>query len=241
MVVTAWDHIFIVIIGIVFPLYSVVSSRRPLPSVQFDFALKKNLYYSNSMILWVAVGMVWLLWWSHDRPFSTLGFKFPRWEWHAIQITLLVLILYLVDVFLELKITRRRIKTVRRWKKFTPFLPENKHEYKHFMFLAVSAGICEEIIFRGYFINYLQSLWHNSVLGLWGAVSIPAILFGVAHLYQGTNAVLKIILMAVLFGWIFILTQSLLIVIILHIFIDAAGGWLATKILGSTVGFQEEE
>lgn len=241
MVVTLWDHMLMIVFGIVFPFYSVLSSRRPLTSIHFDYSLKKNLYYSNSLILWAAAAVVSLLWWTQNRPFSMLGFWYPTWERIPVILCFLVIILYLIDVFLEVKIAVRRDKTIQRWKKYTPFLPENNREFTHFIFLAFSAGICEEIVFRGYFITYLINILGDTTLMAWAAITLPAIVFGVAHLYQGATAVLKIIFMALLFGWIFVLIQSLFIVIILHILIDLVGGWLAVKLLGSTALFDEEE
>jgi len=45
------------------------------------------------------------------------------------------------------------------------------------------AGVCEEVIFRGYSIAYLMA-----VLGapFWVAAVLSSIVFGFAHVYQGT-------------------------------------------------------
>ena len=241
MILTIWDHLFIIVIGIVFPFYSVMTSRQSLASIHFDFELKRNLYYSNSLILWITAALVCLLWWAQDRLFSWLGFTIPSWNTISFFLTFLVICLYLIDVFIEIHVPTRRKKTIARWKKYTPFLPQTRQEFNHFLFLALSAGICEEIIFRGYFITYLLNLGDGSILSKWAAITIPGVLFGVAHLYQGTKAVLKIIFMAILFGWIFILSKSLIVVIVLHVLIDAVGGWLALNLSDARDMDDEEE
>jgi membrane protease YdiL (CAAX protease family) len=53
---------------------------------------------------------------------------------------------------------------------------------------------------------------------------LPAVSFSIAHIYQGTKAVLKILLLAVFFGLIFRLSGSLLVVMLLHFLVDAGGG-----------------
>ena len=61
------------------------------------------------------------------------------------------------------------------------------------------------------------------------AVVLPAFAFSVAHFYQGAKAVLKIFFLAIFFGYLFIFSGSLLIVMILHFLVDAVGGLLTIK------------
>src|SRR5208283_1298641 len=51
--------------------------------------------------------------------------------------------------------------------------------------LSVSAGICEEIVFRGYLQRQLAALSGKPRL----AIVAQAILFGIAHGYEGVHAV----------------------------------------------------
>jgi membrane protease YdiL (CAAX protease family) len=61
------------------------------------------------------------------------------------------------------------------------------------------------------------------------AVAVPAFAFAIAHFYQGAKAVVKIFVLAIFFGYMFILSGSLLLVMILHILVDAIGGLLTIK------------
>ncbi len=62
--------------------------------------------------------------------------------------------------------------------------------------LSLSAGFCEELAFRGYLQRQLLSLTGSPL----AAIGIQAVLFGVAHAYQGVDAVLRIAAFGVLFG-----------------------------------------
>jgi len=62
--------------------------------------------------------------------------------------------------------------------------------------LALSAGFCEELAFRGYLQKQFQAIIGSAT---W-AVLIQAIVFGVGHLYEGLGAVGRITLFGVLFG-----------------------------------------
>jgi uncharacterized protein len=78
----------------------------------------------------------------------------------------------------------------------SPFLPRGSIEIVLWIVLSISAGVCEEIVFRGYFQKQFQA-WTASA-GL--ALLLQAVLFGVSHGYQGTAATLKIIIFGCLFG-----------------------------------------
>ena len=61
----------------------------------------------------------------------------------------------------------------------------------------------------------------------WLALLAPAILFSLAHFYQGWAAVLKITILAILLNVIFIYSQSLYPTMIIHFLIDLIGGIVA--------------
>ena len=95
--------------------------------------------------------------------------------------------------------------------------------------MCFSAGVFEEIVYRGYLINYCWYLFEGYNYQQMIAVVLPALAFSVAHFYQGAKAVLKIFFLSVFFGYLFIYSGSLLIVMILHFLVDAAGGLLTIK------------
>lgn len=62
--------------------------------------------------------------------------------------------------------------------------------------LSLSAGICEEIVFRGYLQRQLATL--TGKIGL--AILIQAAVFAVGHAYEGVGAVLHIVLHGLVLG-----------------------------------------
>ena len=63
------------------------------------------------------------------------------------------------------------------------------------------------------------------------AAVAPAFLFSLAHYYQGIHAMLKIFVLSLLLGLIFIISESIYIVMAIHFFIDLIGGLLAMKFM----------
>jgi membrane protease YdiL (CAAX protease family) len=88
--------------------------------------------------------------------------------------------------------------------------------------LSISAGICEELIFRGYLQQQFTVLTHRTVLG----IAIAAILFGSAHLYEGVCGALLIMLYGALFGILAHLRRSLRPGIFAHAWHDALSGFV---------------
>jgi membrane protease YdiL (CAAX protease family) len=85
--------------------------------------------------------------------------------------------------------------------------------------LALSAGFCEELAFRGYLQKQFQAITGSAG---W-AVPIQAIVFGVGHLYEGVEPVGRIILFGVLFGLLAVWRRSLRPGMIAHAWSDIFG------------------
>jgi membrane protease YdiL (CAAX protease family) len=98
------------------------------------------------------------------------------------------------------------------------FMPKTPPEFRWFGAVAVTAGICEEILWRGFLIHYFgRDPWH---LGIFAAVVISSLSFASAHLYLGLKSVLGALVGGILFALLFVLTGNLLVPIIVHAVLD---------------------
>jgi membrane protease YdiL (CAAX protease family) len=95
-------------------------------------------------------------------------------------------------------------------------LPRTKNEKLWFIFVALSAGVCEELIFRGYGLRLFESMGFTGM----PLLIVSAVVFGLAHIYQGFVGVITTAAMGALFTLIYIQTGSLWWSIAAHIFID---------------------
>ena len=100
------------------------------------------------------------------------------------------------------------------------FLPRRPLEIALWIAVSISAGISEEIAFRGYFQRQFGALTGSR----WAAVCLQAVLFGVGHGYQGGQAMAKIALFGVLFGALAIWRGSLRPGIMAHALGDMLSG-----------------
>ena len=85
--------------------------------------------------------------------------------------------------------------------------------------VALSAGFCEEIAFRGYLQKQFQAITGSAG---W-AVLFQAIIFGIGHLYEGLSAVGRIMLFGALFGLLAVWRKSLRPGMIAHAWSDIFG------------------
>ena len=223
------DHILFFLFGIAFPWQAIFRTQPLLRSVKrWDTALKRSLYLSNSISLLVMAGIVLLAWWWLGRPWSELGFRWPlsgSWQPGLIGAAIFS-VAYMLDVWLETRTPQALAKTKAHWRMHTPFMPDKKREVHLFYSVAFSAAVGEEIVFRGFFIFYFLQFFAASSFASWWAIGIPSVIFALAHYYQGWKSMLKIGLLSLIFGWLLVITKSLLIPIILHFLVDVAGGYL---------------
>ncbi len=223
------------ILGVVLPLRSWQSAQAgDLQQLRFDSRSKRIMYYSNGALLWGLALVVLAVWWGSGRSFESLGLgkwlgELPVLGWVIVGVFSL---LYMSDLVIELGSHKQRKQTKEALRQDLSFLPATGQEYLHYLFLAISAGICEEIVFRGYFIRYFQWMlgWESlTAIGL--SLLLPAIAFGISHLYQGWQAVVKIIAMALMFGTFFLLTETLWPLMIVHAAIDILGGFVSLRLM----------
>jgi hypothetical protein len=100
--------------------------------------------------------------------------------------------------------------------------PETKAEVVVYLLLSLSAGICEEIVCRGYLQKQITVLIRNA----WGAVVLQGIVFGAAHGYQGTKLMVIVGIYGCMFGALALLRKSLYPGMMTHALQDGLAGVL---------------
>ncbi len=129
----------------------------------------------------------------------------------------------LVGVVLPLVLVRSnagyRDKARTALERIRPLLPTTPGQRALFALLSLTAGICEELLFRSFLFWYLRG-WLGPIAGFELLLIVPALIFGLAHAYQGVRGVLLTGALGLAFGMIFLLTGSVLPAMLLHAAID---------------------
>jgi len=124
----------------------------------------------------------------------------------------------LLQVVLVRRSAAAREKILRAFKRLAFILPVTPEERAWFALVSVTAGVCEEVLYRGFLIRYLSNgPWHA---GLWIALAIASISFGLAHGYQGLSGIIGTALIGAVMAVIFLASGSLWLPMALHAVID---------------------
>jgi membrane protease YdiL (CAAX protease family) len=100
-------------------------------------------------------------------------------------------------------------------------LPQTGAEILLWIALSMTAGFCEELVFRGNLQQQLRALTSVSA-----AVIGQGVVFGLAHSYQGWRQVVVISVLGVLYGVLAAWRKKLWVNVMSHAFTDVWEGWL---------------
>ena len=224
-----WLGVFLVGICIYYPVADAIYLKKDLTKIQ-----KIQMYKSTIRVQWLFVLVMVLIWFLQGLDFSQLvTFPAPT----AISLNTLtpftkgvlsgLLGGVLIFIILILVLSKR--------KKNTPIIgdidfliPQTKKERIWFFFLSATAGICEELIFRGAMVYFLFHLPLD--LPLWAIGLIASAAFGIVHLYQGFKGVIATGIGGYIFFGLYMLTGSLWVPILLHFIIDVKLVFMPNKV-----------
>ena len=88
------------------------------------------------------------------------------------------------------------------------------------VFLSITAGFCEEVMFRGYLMKQFAAWTRSDII----AVLLQALIFGAAHSYQGPRLAFVVTVYGMLFGVLAVLRRSLRPGMIAHAMQDTLSG-----------------
>jgi uncharacterized protein len=150
--------------------------------------------------------------WASDRITARdLGLSWP----HGVVGYLLAAYYLLIIVIVSVRIRRamRRGTVIPQRQRIAFMVPRTTRERWWAAALAVTAGITEEVLFRGSLLAVGTKTYH---LPLAAAAAVAIALFAAGHLYQGWRGVLGTAMLGFIFTMIFTLTGSLLLAILAH-------------------------
>lgn len=183
---------------------------------------------------WI-LGMEWgmtfgfLAWWmGSGRDLGSLGLvpSYHGWGWLALGVGLAAS-LYMLWQLVTVPGKPEELEKMRdQVGELSALVPRNATENRSFSMVAVTAGICEEIIYRGVLMGALIP-----AVGLWPAVALSSVIFGMGHMYQGMTGIVKTALAGLFMALLTVFSGSLLVAIVLHAIVDLTSGRLMAAAL----------
>ena len=188
-----------------------------------------NAYQRATTVQWMLAGATIALWWHDGRPWRALGLA-PAMDWRLY----LGVLIALVTIGLVVRqnravhgLTRERLEQFApRIESVEMILPHGATEFRWFMLLSVTAGICEELLYRG-FLTWVVAAY----AGLAVAIAVVSVAFGVAHAYQGPKGIVKTGVVALVMSGIVVASGWLVPAMAVHALIDISGGVVGYAVL----------
>jgi uncharacterized protein len=178
--------------------------------------------YRNVIVYeWALVAAVVAIWIAQHRAWPALhagaGLLLPTVVGAALLGAYLTIVL--VKIRALIASPERLARFAVRQTNVDPLSPRTTEEQRLFKVLAVTAGFCEEFLFRGF------ALWYFAKLaGPVAGFALAALMFGIGHLYLGRMHVVRTTIVGAVFGLLVVGTGSLWVAIALHVAMDLIGG-----------------
>lgn len=227
---TFLDHCLVFIIAIVYPIAGLFGFRRLLRRVDAGEPVNRSQLYRNTMIgHWTLLFISMAIWAGAARPWPTLGLGLKLHLGFVLGVALTVLGIYLLLTQIRHvnSATPEQLHGIRqRFGKLSLIIQHNGNELARFYGLSITAGIVEEILWRGFLIWYL-----NQFMPLWAAAILSTVGFGLAHAYQGFAHLPQLTAVSAALTGLYLLTGSIWLPVILHAAVDILQGRLAYGVL----------
>ena len=224
---TTFDHLLAFVLVLVLPALSVWDVPRRARRIAADpLNARTNDYLWNMAIMWGLTVTLIGAWRWFGRPIRDVGLQLPEsagaWWWTLLiaggAIPLFVQQAYSVLTSADAQAKVR--KQLEAYPAVRMVLPSTPRELRVFYGAAVTAGVCEETLYRGYLLWYFQSL-----IPAGAAIAAAILMFGVAHAYQGMRGIFSTGVAGAFAMAVYLLTGSLLAPILLHAALDLVNGF----------------
>ena len=224
------DHLLFLVLAVAHPVAGYLSFQRLLRRVEAGEHVSRSMIYDSTIVgQWFLFGLTVVIWAGAGRDWAWLGLDGPldgRF-FAGVILALIAIGLLVLQVKQIANATTDELEHTRsQLGKLEFIIPRNRGELRHFYRLSLTAGIVEEVLWRGFMIWYL-----NQFMPLWAAATLSTIGFAAAHAYQGAANVPRITLVGAVFAGLYLLTGSVWVSIVLHAAVDILQGRTAYEVL----------
>ena len=229
----SFDSLFtltiILLLAVVFPVLGVRDYRLLLRRTSEGDADARVKFYTG-VLKWhwpLTIGLLawWLLSGNSLESIGLVPVADGR-QWVAIGVGAFAI---LAQVFYVAAVSRNadKLKVIKeQMGDLSNLAPQTRTENRLFDLVSITAGVCEEILYRGLLLSTLVSL-----VGTWPAVAISSVIFGLGHAYQGISGTAKTGLVGLVLALSTVFSGSLFIAIALHTVLDLTSGRIMGRAL----------
>ncbi len=225
-----------------FVAWMVVDHRVVWPSFLRRHAVdparaRRTLWAQWIASLWALSALALGAWIADGRPLAGLGLALPAgWRLWGPALPIVAIVALQLNAAARIaRMTRDKTRLREQIGSTGLVMPRDDAEMPAWLAASVTAGFCEELLFRGFLVAVLQPL-----TGPWIAAGAAVLAFASAHAYQGRDGLVRTAVLGAAFMALFLVTRSLWPGIVLHAALDLVGGWIGMLILREPASTQAQ-
>ena len=217
-----WDFwLIFFVLAVILPWRGRMRLKNLLANPQVRSTERLSLYASTIAFQWLAVAVVAWRAWAHGYSLAEFGLTVQGGTRLLVACLLGAATLATLQWFNLRRLGRLPEKMRAKFQALAERLfPQSTVELFPYFALAVTAGVCEEFLYRGFAMAALT----RSGVPYWTVIPISSILFGLAHIYQGRGGFVSTLVIGAVFGMARIAYDSLVPVMVWHVAIDVVAG-----------------
>ncbi|MCC6348500.1 MAG: CPBP family intramembrane metalloprotease [Candidatus Eisenbacteria bacterium] len=225
------DWLLLVLLALGLPLRAWLAMRRLRAASEDEAArLRPRLWLRAITTQWLLSAAVILQWLVTRRPLDSLSLS-PALGWGAAGVLLGVAVMAVLFGAQRRGLASSPEVAARLSERLAPvkrLMPASRAEWPGFVALCLTAGVCEELLFRG----FLLWLFAQFLPAWWQAALAQAALFGIAHAYQGARGVLQTFAVGVFLTGVMWISGAIWPAMLVHALLDLNSGDFAVRIAG---------
>lgn len=235
----SWDiWLIFLVLGVILPWRGRLRIKKLKEMPHVGTMERLSLYASTIAFQWFAVAVVAWRSWAHGFTAVQLGLTVQN---RASIVVASIMGAALIAVLQWLNLRRvGRIPIESRGPLQVlaeRILPQSTVELLPYLALAITAGLCEEFLYRGFAMAAFMRVGFQD----WAVVLVSSVLFGLAHSYQGRGGVVMTLLIGILLGTSRLAYGSLVPAIFWHSSVDVVAGTAGPRYLTPKGRVDQEE
>ena len=214
-------HLLIIFLIVVVPIRGASRYRVLMRRLTRHPELRSRFYLSGIASQWLMLVPLVIIVWGLGWGPAMLGLQQPANFLPALLVSVVVILLFYAQVLYIRRAARSsegRFQLRQSMSGPLHMLPRTRQERWLWVLLSCTAGICEELLYRGFMTAYLVHIFPGVPFLL--AIVIAAVLFGVGHAYQKLTGVLGTGVIGLAFGLLYFFTGSLFLPMVVHTLFD---------------------
>ncbi|WP_379128343.1 CPBP family intramembrane glutamic endopeptidase [Paenibacillus sp. sgz500958] len=211
-------HLLVLYLLLVTPVWGYYSYAKYKREYRIHPGIKITYYKKTVVELWaLAAVFTGCVYWK-GIPWPTLGLAEAQWGRISVMLLFGLGTFTAAPLIMMKGIPGYRETMHKQLKELDEFLPSGQPEKRFWIWVSLTAGICEEWLFRSMMFYYIP-LVIPGVSFLW-VMLLSSLLFGLGHYYQGGKGVMSAMIMGLMFGGLYYYSGAVWLCMLFHFLID---------------------